>query len=316
MYPEIEPYEHGMLDVGDGNHVYWEVCGNPAGKPAVVLHGGPGTGCSPGMRRMFDPRAYRVVLFDQRQSGRSTPDAADYATDLSTNTTPNLIADIERLREHLGIARWLVFGGSWGSTLGLAYAQQHPQRVSEVVLMGVTSSRRFEIDWLYRHVGRLFPEQFARFRAGVPPAERDGDLVAAYHRLLEDPDPDVRAEAAAQWCRWETSIVSTDPDYEPSPVWSDPAFRYRFARIVTHYFVNGGFLPDGILQREASRLAGLPAVLVHGRWDFGGPIDTAWELAQLWPDSELVAVTGAGHAASDPGMTEAVVAALDRFAGR
>ncbi|HET8640460.1 MAG TPA: prolyl aminopeptidase [Pseudonocardiaceae bacterium] len=314
MYPEIEPYEHGMLDVGDGNLVYWETCGNPAGKPALVLHGGPGAGCSPGMRRLFDPAAYRVVLFDQRQSGRSTPDAADFETDLASNTTPHLLADIEQLREHLGVQRWLLFGGSWGSTLGLAYAQRHPQRVSGIVLMGVTSSRRMEIDWLYHQVGRLFPQEWARFRDGVPAQDRDGNLVAAYHRLLNSPDPEVRAEAAEQWCRWETSLVSTDPDYKRGPRWSDPAFRYRFARIVTHYFVNDVWLPEGVLLREAGRLAGIPGVLVHGRWDYGGPLDTAWELARRWPDAELVTVSGAGHAATDPGMTEAVVAALDKFA--
>lgn len=315
MYPEIEPHEHGMLDVGDGNLVYWETCGNPDGKPAVVVHGGPGTGCSPGMRRLFDPDAYRVVLFDQRQCGRSTPDAVDPATDLSTNTTDHLIADMERLRGHLGVDRWLLFGGSWGSTLGLAYAERHPRRVSEIVLMGVTAGRRFEIDWLYHDVGRLFPAEWARFREGAPAGERDGSLVDAYYRLLNSPDPAVRERAASEWCRWETSIVSTDPDYVPSPIWADPAFRYRFARIVTHYFHHGCFLPDGEVMREAHRLAGIPGVLVHGRWDFGGPIDTAWELNRAWPDSELVTVAGAGHVASDPGMTEAVVAALDRFAG-
>ena len=314
MYPEIEPYEHGMLDVGDGNRVYWEQCGNPDGTPAVVLHGGPGTGCNPGMRRLFDPAAYRVVLFDQRQCGRSTPDAADYDTDLSSNTTPHLISDIEALRGHLGIDRWLVFGGSWGSTLGLAYAQRHPQRVSGIVIEGVTSSRRLEIDWLYHDVGRLFPQEWARFRDGVPPQERGGDLVAAYHRLLNSPDPQVRDRAAASWCEWEMSIVSADPDYRPGPVWSDPRFRYRFARIVTHYFSHDVWLPEGEIFRDAHRLAGIPAVLIHGKLDFGSPVDTAWDLAQLWPDAELVVVPNAGHAATDPGMTEAVLSALDRMA--
>ena len=314
VYPEIEPYEHGLLDVGGGNLVYWEQCGNPDGTPAVVLHGGPGTGCNPGMRRLFDPSVYRVVLFDQRQCGRSTPDAADYDTDLASNTTPNLISDIEALRGHLGIDRWLVFGGSWGSTLGLAYAQRYPERVCGIVIEGVTSSRRLEIDWLYHDVGRLFPQEWARFRDGVPPQERSGDLVAAYYRLLNSPDPQVRERAAAKWCEWEMSIVSADPDYKPGPRWSDPRFRYRFARIVTHYFHHDVWLPEGGIFRDAHRLAGIPGVLVHGRLDFGSPADTAWELAQLWPDAELVVVPGAGHAATDPGMTEAVLAALDRMA--
>lgn len=314
VYPEIEPYEHGLLDVGEGNLVYWEQCGNPDGTPAVVLHGGPGTGCSPGMRQLFDPSAYRVVLFDQRQCGRSTPDAADYDTDLSSNTTPNLISDMEALRDHLGIDRWLVFGGSWGSTLGLAYAQRYPERVFGMVIESVTSSRRLEIDWLYHDVGRLFPQEWARFRDGVPPQERSDDLVAAYYRLLNSPDPTVRERAAASWCEWEMSIVSADPDYEPGPRWSDPRFRYRFARIVTHYFHHDVWLPEGGIFRDAHRLAGIPGVLVHGKLDFGSPVDTAWELAQLWPDAELVVVPRAGHAGTDPGMTEAVLAALDRMA--
>jgi proline iminopeptidase len=192
-YPPIEPYDHGLLDVGDGNLVYWEACGNPEGKPALVVHGGPGSGCGTRARRLFDPERYRIVLFDQRGCGRSTPHASDPATDMSVNTTHHLLADMEQLRGHLGIERWLLYGGSWGSTLLLAYAERHPGRVSEIVIPGVTLTRRADIDWLYRGVGRFFPAEWERFRAGVPPAERNGDLLAAYLRLLEDPDPDVRA---------------------------------------------------------------------------------------------------------------------------
>jgi proline iminopeptidase len=316
LYPEIEPHDHGMLDVGDGNLVYWETCGNPHGKPAVLLHGGPGSGCSTGVRRFFDPSAYRIVLFDQRGCGRSTPHAGDPHTDLSVNTTGHLLADIERLRQHLGIDRWLLFGGSWGSTLGLAYAERHPQRVTAIVLVGVTTTRRSEIDWLYRGVAPLLPAQWARFRTGAPAAERDGDLVEAYYRLLQDPDPVVRAKAANDWCEWEAALVSVDPDAKPEPRRSQPAFQMAFARLVTHYFRHNAWLEDGILLRNAGALSGIPGVMVQGRLDLGGPLVTAWELAQAWPEGELVVVSGAGHSSADPGMSEAVIAGTDRFAAR
>jgi proline iminopeptidase len=315
-YPEVEPYDQGLLEAGDGQLVYWEVCGSPDGKPAVVLHGGPGSGCNPGMRRLFDPGAYRVVLFDQRGCGRSRPNAADPATDLSVNTTHHLLGDIERLRRHLGVERWLVFGGSWGTTLGLAYAERHPDRVTEVVLVGIGTTRRHEVDWLTRRVGRLFPEQWARFRDGVPAADRDGDLAEAYARLLADPDPAVRERAARDWCRWEDSHVSVRPDHRPDPRYDDPVFRMVFARLVTHYWRHAAFLEDGALLAGAGRLAGIPGVLVHGRLDVSSPLDIAWELARAWPDAELVVLDEAGHSARDPGMTEAVVAATDRFARR
>lgn len=244
LYPEIEPYDHGMLDVGDGNLVYWEVCGNPNGKPAVVLHGGPGSGCSAGMRRDFDPRAYQIVLVDQRGCGRSTPHASDLRTDLSVNTTAHLLADMEQLRQHLGIGRWLLFGVSWGSTLGLAYAQRYPQRVTEMILVGVTTTRRAEIDWLYRDVAPLFPEQWAGFRAGVPEAERDGDLVEAYFRRLHNPDPVVRAQAATDWHDWEAASLSIDPDFNLPPQGLQPEFRMARARIVTHYFRHNAWLEE------------------------------------------------------------------------
>jgi proline iminopeptidase len=314
VYPEIEPFESGMLDVGDGNLVYWEVCGNPDGKPVVGLHGGPGTGCSPAMRRWFDPEAYRVVLFDQRGSGRSVPHAADFATDLSVNTTAHLVGDVERLREHLGIERWMVFGGSWGCTLGLHYAELFPHRVTEVVVVAVTSTRREEVDWLYHGLGRFFPEQWHRFRLGAP--EGATDLVAAYHGLLNDPDGAVRAKAADDWCAWESSILSVDPDHDPGPRWADVRWRRGFARLAAHYFAHGAWLEDDRILRDVGRLRGIPAVLVHGRLDMQGPLRTAWEQDRAWPDAELWVVSGAAHAASDPGMAEAVVAATDRFAHR
>ena len=279
LYPEIEPYQHGILETGDGNRLHWEECGNPSGRPAVVLHGGPGSGCTPGMRRYFDPSAYRVVLFDQRGAGRSRPHASDPATGLATNTTPNLVADIELLREHLGIDRWLVFGGSWGSTLGLAYAERHPARVSAMVLAGVTLTRRADIDWLYHGVGRLFPQEWARFRAGVPEADRDGDLVAAYHRLLEGPDLLVREQAARDWCAWEEAVVSATPGYVPNPRYDRPEFRMAFARIVTHYFARGAWLEEGELLRNARALRGIPGVLIHGRLDLGQPADVGVGIA-------------------------------------
>ena len=303
-----------MLDVGDGNSIYWEICGNPVGKPAVVLHGGPGSGCSAGHRRFFDPRAYKVVLFDQRGCGRSTPHASDLNIDLSVNTTEHLLSDIEILRRHLGIDRWLLFGGSWGSTLALAYAERYPQRVTEIVLVGVTTTRRSEIEWLYRGVAPMFPEEWERFREGGSPAEGDGHLIEAYHRLLMDPDPSIHYKAAADWCAWESAPVSVDPDYKPDQSRLEPKFQLAFARIVTHYFRHNAWLDDGVLLREARSLGGIPGTMVHGRLDLGAPLVTAWELNAAWPETELVIVNGAGHSSSDPGMHEAVIAAIDRHA--
>jgi proline iminopeptidase len=311
-YPEIEPFEHGMLDVGDGQSLYWEACGDPNGKPAVVLHGGPGSGCTPGLRRYFDPAAYRVLLFDQRGSGRSDPHASDFAANLSTNTTHHLIADLERLRMHLGVERWLLFGGSWGSTLALAYAERYPERVTEIVLASVTMSRHDDIHWLYHGVGRFLPEAWERFRQGAPADRRDGDLVAAYYRLMTQPDEAIRERAARDWCEWEDAVVSMEPGYERNPRYDDPRFRMAFARIVTHYFHHDAWLEDGILLREASRLAGIPGVLVHGRLDLGAPAMTARELATAWPSAELHLVD-TGHTGGDA-MTERLIEATDRFA--
>jgi len=316
MYPAIEPHIQGMLDVGDGNQIYWEVSGNPRGKPAVFLHGGPGSPTNAGMRRCFDPEVYRITLFDQRGCGRSTPHASEYSTDLSVNTTAHLLADIERLRMRLDIDKWMLLGGSWGSTLALAYAEANPERVTEIVLVGATTTRRSEIGWLYRGVAPLFPEQWERFQAGVPAEDRDNDLVEAYHRLLELPDEEVRSKAALDWCDWESSLISVHPDYKPGPRWEQPAFRMAFARIVTHYFRHNAWLEPEALIRNAHRLRGIPGVIVHGRLDFDAPLTTAWELAQAWPDAELVIVNNAGHSPSDPGMNEAVIAATDRFAQR
>jgi proline iminopeptidase len=313
-FPEIEPFEQGMLDVGDGQLVHWEASGNPDGKPAVVLHGGPGSGSSPRRRRLFDPDRYLIIQFDQRGCGRSTPSAADPRTDMSVNTTHHLIADIERLREHLGVRKWLVLGGSWGVTLGLAYAQRHPDRVGEMVLASVTMTRPADVHWLYHEVGRYFPEQWDRFRDGVPDAERDGDLVTAYHRLLNSPDPAVRERAAMEWCVWEDAVMSNEEDWTPFLSTADPVFRMTFARTVAHYFHHDAWLADGQLLRDAHRLAGIPGVLVHGRFDLGGPADTAWQLARAWPDAELHLVR-TGHSGGDE-MTERMVDATNRFALR
>ena len=313
LYPLIEPFDAGLLDVGDDNHVHWEVCGNPDGKPALVLHGGPGSGCTPFHRRLFDPERYRIVLFDQRGCGRSTPHAADFDTDLSVNTTSHLLADIERLREHLAIDRWLVYGNSWGSTLALVYAEQHPQHVSEIVLLAVTTTRPADLDWLFHGAGRFFPEAWRRFRDGVPVAERDGGLVAAYYRLLQSADPIVREQAARDWCAWEDAVVAVQEDWKPNPRYDDPRFRMCFARIVTHYFHHNAWLADNAVIANAHRLEGIPGVLIHGRLDISAPLATVFELAEAWPGAELV-VLGGGHLATDRGMVDAVVAATDRFA--
>ncbi len=314
LYPAVEPDDHGQLEVGDDNVVYWESCGNPSGKPALVLHGGPGSGCTPGWRRFFDPEAYRIILFDQRGCGRSTPDAGDPAVDLATNTTHHLLADIEQLRRSLRIERWLVFGGSWGSTLALAYAEAHPGHVSEAVLFSVVTTGRREVEWVTREMGRVFPEQWACFRGGVPPDQRDGSLVEAYSRLLEDPDPAVREKAARDWCDWEDTHVSVHAGHQSDPRYDDQVFRRRFARLVTHYWRHAGWLEEGALLRGAGRLAGIPAVLVHGRLDVSGPPDIAWHLARAWPGCELVLVDEAGHGSGEPGMSEVLIRATDRFA--
>jgi len=303
-----------MLDVGDGNQVYWETCGNPAGKPALVVHGGPGSGCSAGVRRSFDPQRYRAVLFDQRGCGRSTPHAGHPATDMSVNTTAHLLADMELLREYLGIDRWLLFGGSWGSTLILAYAQRHPERVSEIVIPSVTTSRRSEIDWLYRGVGAFFPEAWERFRAGVPEVDRDANLVAGYARLMEHPDPDVRARAAKDWMSWEDAVISAEPNGRHGAYSDRPSdATSAFVRICAHYFSHGAWLAEGALIRDAGRLAGIPGILVHGRLDMGCPVHTAWDLAKEWPDSTLYIVEDSGHTGSDA-MRAHLRTALDAFA--
>ncbi|WP_330294547.1 prolyl aminopeptidase [Streptomyces sp. NBC_00503] len=314
LYPPIEPYDRGMLDVGDGNLVYWEVCGNPDGKPAVVVHGGPGSGCGTQARRFFDPRRYRTVLFDQRGCGRSTPHASDPATDMRHNTTWHLVADMERLREHLGIDRWLLYGGSWGSTLILAYAERHTERVSEIVVPAVTSTRRSETDWLYRGVGRYFPEQWQRFLDGAGGIPRDADPVAAYARLVEHPDEAVREKATADWCAWEDAVLSGETKGAALPYTGrPPAARLGFVRICAHYFSHGAWLEEGALLRGAHRLAGIPGVLIHGRLDMGSPLVTAWELHRAWPGSELVVVEDAGHL-GDATTRDHVLRALDRFA--
>lgn len=308
-----EPYESGMLDVGDGDLVYWETRGNPAGRPALVVHGGPGSGCS-NQWRHFDLDRYRVILFDQRGCGRSRPHAADPTTDLTHNTTHHLIADMELLRERLGVDRWLLFGGSWGSTLILAYAERYPERVSGIVIPSVTMTRRSEIDWLYRGVGRFFPEQWEHFRDGVHAEDRDGDLLAAYARLLGDPDSAVRERAAGNWTTWEDAVISMEPHGSPG-AYSErtSAARLAFTRICAHYFSHGAWLEECELLRNADRLAGIPGTLIHGRLDLGSPLITAWELSRAWPDAELVVVDDSGHTGSDT-MRAEIRAALDAFA--
>ena len=300
LYPPVEPYDHGLLDVGDGNSVYWETCGNPGGKPAVMVHGGPGQGCSPNMRRMFDPERYRAVLFDQRGCGRSVPHASDPATSMSANTTSHLVADMERLREHLGIDRWLVTGGSWGTTLALVYAERFPHRVSEIMLSAISTTRRSEIDWLYRGVARFFPEEWERFRAGAAGAGPGGDLPAAYARLMDDPDPHVRHQAAMNWQRWEDVVLSLEPNAKP-PADCDPPGNdvLAFVRITAHYYAHAGWLDDSAVIRDAGRLAGIPGVLIHGRLDLSCPVSTAWELARAWPGSTLLIDDHSGHRGSD-----------------
>lgn len=304
LYPEIEPYATHRLDVGDGHTVFVEECGNPEGMPAVFLHGGPGGGITPEYRRFFDPERYRVVLFDQRGCGQSTPFAS-----VEHNTTGHLVADIERIRDHLGIDRWLVFGGSWGSTLALVYAEAHPDRVQALVLRGIFLVRDRELDWLYQDgASRIFPDAWEHYLAPIPPEEH-ADLRAAYHRRLFGPDAEVAQAAAAAWSRWELATSYLRPrDADETDEW-----LLAFARIESHYFAHGCFLaPDQILDR-IDRIADIPMTIVQGRYDVVCPMETAWELHRRCPRSQLVVVPDAGHSSLEPGVAGALVEATDAF---
>lgn len=310
LYPPIDPYDHGLLGVDGKHRIYYEQCGNPDGKPALFLHGGPGGGGDVNARRFFDPDRYRIVVFDQRGSGRSRPHAS-----LVDNTTWHLVADIERLRTELGIDRWLVFGGSWGSTLALAYAERHPRAVTELVLRGIFLLRRAELDWLFQvGASELFPEHWADFVAPIPEGER-GDMLGAYHRRLNDDDPEVRMSAARAWSIWEGSTSALVPNEDLRAHFSAPDFALALARIETHYFVNGGFF-----EREDQLLEGIdavraiPGVIVQGRYDVVCPMRTAWDLAERWPEARFELVPDAGHSAYEPGITHALVTATDGFA--
>jgi proline iminopeptidase len=310
LYPPIDPYRTGMLDVGDGHQLYWELCGNPNGKPAVFLHGGPGAGCGPSHRRLFDPARYNILLFDQRGCGRSTPHAS-----LEANTIWHLVADMERLREMLGSDRWLVFGGSWGSTLGLAYAQAHPERVSELVVRGIFTLRKQELDWFYQAgASMLFPDEWERYLAPIPMAER-GDLVEAYRRRLTGTDPAVQLEAAKAWSGWEGATVTLLPDPTLREAFTADRFAIAIARIENHYMVHGGWLEEGQLIRDAGKLKDIPGVIVQGRYDVCTPPVTAWDLHRAWPEAELHMIADAGHAFSEPGILDRLIEATDRFAG-
>ncbi|MGJ0120268.1 prolyl aminopeptidase [Williamsia sp. MIQD14] len=318
-YPPTVPHDHGLLDVGDGQLVYWESCSNPDGKPALHVHGGPGSGSAPGAGRSLDPARYRIINVDQRGCGRSRPHASDPTTSLEANTTWHLVADMERVRTHLGIERWLLHGGSWGSTLILAYAQTHPDRVTQIVIPAVTTTRRRETAWLYGGVGRFFPEEWDRFAAsaGVAPREPDSprvDLVAVYDRLVNDPDETVRLVATEAWCRWEDTVLSLEPTPKKNPFRERPSDdRIALVRICAHFFAHYGWLAEGALIRDAGKLAGIPGVLVHGRHDLGSPVDTAHDLAAAWPGCVLHVVDDGGHTGSEQ-LGRHLVEALDRFA--
>jgi proline iminopeptidase len=303
-----------MLGVGDDNHIYWETCGNPAGKPAVIVHGGPGSGCRPGQGRAFDPDRYRLVLFDQRGCGRSTPHASDPAVDMSVNTTAHLIADMERLREHLGIERWLLNGISWGTTLSLAYAERHPERVSEIVLDSVNTARPSEIDWLYRGARLFFPEQWERFAAGsgMPRDTPCLDMLAAYARLTGHRDAAVREKATLDWSAWEDTLLSFEGFGGPYSGRPSKAML-ALARLCAHYYSNAAWLDEDELIRQAGRLAAIPGVLVHGHRDMSCPLAYVRELARAWPGAELRVIEDAGHCGSDASM-DVLAATMNRFA--
>ncbi|MGR4010433.1 prolyl aminopeptidase [Leucobacter sp. 1207-22] len=315
LYPSIEPFDHGMLAVGDGHELYWEACGNPAGKPVVFLHGGPGGGSTPDSRRFFDPEKYRIIVFDQRGCGRSTPHASAPEADLATNTTWHLVDDIERLREHLAIDSWQVFGGSWGSTLALAYAQKYAERVTELVLRGIFTVRKEEVQWLYQEgASFLFPDMWEKYLSPIAGDERD-DLVEAYNRRLFDADPAVHVPAGVEWTVWENSIVKLHPDTEMiAEAREDVESAVAFARIENHFFKNAGWLEEGQLIAGIEQIRHIPGVIVQGRYDACTPIRTAWDLHRAWPEAAFEIVADAGHAGSEPGITDALIRATDRFA--
>jgi len=310
LYPPIEPRVTGRLPVSDGHELYYEESGNAGGKPVVFLHGGPGGGTDPRQRRFFNPDRYRIVLFDQRGCGRSRPHAS-----LEANTTWDLVEDVERLRRHLGIERWQVFGGSWGSTLALAYAQTHRDRVTELVLRGIFLLRRVEVEWFYQNgTCMLFPDAWESFRDFIPPEERD-DFVHAYHRRLTGPDPAVQLDAARRWSGWEGATSKLFPDPELQSHFEEDEIAIAMARIECHYFVNRGFFEvDGQLLRDAGALRGVPGTIVQGRYDVVCPIESAWHLHQAWPDADFVITPDSGHSAFEPGNSRALVAATDRYA--
>jgi proline iminopeptidase len=314
FYPPIRPYSKGYLRVSALHEVYYEVSGNPRGSPAVFLHGGPGGATDAGMRRFFNPRRNRIVLFDQRGCGRSRPHA-----ELRENTTWDLVADIEALRVHLGIERWLVFGGSWGSTLALAYAQKHPRRVRALVLRGIFLLRRSELEWFYQDplgAASIYPDEWERYISPIPPAER-GDLMQAYYRRLTADDERTRVAAARSWSTWEgaTSFLRRRRSYVAK--FADADYAAAFARIECHYFVNGGFLQsDDQLLRDVARIRNIPAVIVQGRYDIVCPLRSAWDLHRAWPEADLRIVPDAGHSAFEAGIARELVAATDRFARR
>ena len=311
LYPAIEPHRSGHLRVSPLHEIYWEECGNPRGKPAVFVHGGPGAGAGTGSRRFFDPERYRIVLFDQRGCGRSRPHAS-----LEDNTTWHLVADMEKLRRFLGIERWLVFGGSWGSTLALSYAEKHPERVTELVLRGIFMLRKWEIDWFYQDgAGAIYPDRWEDYLAPIPKRER-GDIVAAYYRRLTSPNRATRVRAARAWSVWEaaTSFLVQDPANIER--WSEEEFAVAVARIECHYFVNKGFMKrEDQLLRGVKRIRHVPATIVQGRYDVVCPIRTAWDLHREWPEADFRIVQDAGHSALEPGITHELVSATDRYAG-
>jgi len=314
LYPPLEPYDTGMLIAGEGHRIAYEQSGNPEGKPVVFLHGGPGAGTSPWHRRFFDPERYRIILLDQRGCGRSTPHASDPHADLRHNTTWHLVADIELLRKNLGIDRWQVFGGSWGSALALAYAEAHPQVVTEIVLRGVFTLRRHELEWFYEGgAASIVPDLWEEFIAPIPILERS-QLMQAYHRRLADPDPAVHVPAAVAWSRWEAKNLTLLPDEELVEAMSEPHAAVAFARIENHYFLHGGwFTPDQLIA-GVDRIRHIPAVIVQGRYDVCTPAMTAWDLHRAWPEADFTMIPDAAHAASEPGIAAALRAATDRFA--
>ncbi len=313
LYHDVQPHDQGMLDVGDGHFVYWEACGNPKGKPVLAVHGGPGSGATSYWRQFFDPNQYRIILFDQRGCGRSIPHAGDTTEALKENTTAHLISDMEKIRTMLNIDKWMLFAGSWGTTLALAYAVSFPSRVTELIMRAVVTTRKHEIDWLTWTMGELFPEEYQSLLNLLPCMAIRGNVPLGYNGLLMSQDPQIHIPASLAWCAWEDRIVTLKNAVIPSPRYQNERFRLGFTRLVTHYFGHYSFLPDDFITGSITNLKHIPVIMVRGRLDIASPLSSAWSIHKALPLSDLYLIDEAGHGGAEA-MHQILVGATEYFA--